>query len=45
MEAGYEIALTLEELGALGGPEAAARRAEAERLVARLGIVRPTPVR
>jgi tetratricopeptide (TPR) repeat protein len=45
MEAGYEIALTLEELGALGGPEAAARRADAERLVARLGIVRPTPVR
>jgi class 3 adenylate cyclase/tetratricopeptide (TPR) repeat protein len=44
MEAGYEMALTLEDLAGLGGPEAAERRAQAEKLVARLGIVRPTPV-
>jgi class 3 adenylate cyclase/tetratricopeptide (TPR) repeat protein len=40
MEAGYEMALALEELGTLGGPEAAARQAQAEELVTRLGIVR-----
>jgi class 3 adenylate cyclase/tetratricopeptide (TPR) repeat protein len=40
MEAGYEIALTLEELGTLDGPLAAKRQAKAEELVARLGIVR-----
>jgi tetratricopeptide (TPR) repeat protein len=40
MEAGYEIALTLEELGRLDGPKAAERQAQAEELVAKLGIVR-----
>lgn len=40
MEAGYEIALTLEELGRLDGPKAAERQAQAEELVTKLGIVR-----